>query len=361
MSYYSVTDETALVELLRRLGRRIVCNGALIPTGDREVLFLSRNRNELENYFYFVLPRADVLERLANKKTQYQYATNIGIPMPQTHYPKSQDDLLRIAANIQFPCVIKPAYSHIWRDERRGVGGWRWLKAVQVDTPEQLRTAYEQMNGSGVELVVQERIEGADSRLYSFYVYLDRNSDPLALCVIQKLRQWPPEYGSGSYSVTCRRDEIVEIGLKLLRALGYVGIANLEFKHDANDGAFKLIEVNARAGERIALASAAGVDIPYIAYRDIMGEPTAAFRSYEIGVKWVNFVNDSLGFFLYYRKTDRLSMWRWMWSVLEVRSHAYFAWDDPLPFLGHLFKATKQIALLSCRYLKTCVNRAPAC
>ncbi|MEX0803720.1 MAG: ATP-grasp domain-containing protein [Candidatus Binatia bacterium] len=314
------------------------------------MLFLSRNRRELEKHFLFVLPSAKILERLANKRSQYQYAESIGIPVPQSYYPRTQADLEQIAATIRFPCVMKPAYSHIWRDRRESAGHWRWLKAAEIGTPEELHSAYKQMNESDVELIVQERIEGADSRLYSLYVYLNRNSEPLALCVIQKIRQWPVSYGTGSYSVTCRQDRVVALGLHLLKEIGYSGMANLEFKHDLNDGTFKLIEVNVRSGERIALAIASGVDIPHIAYRDIIGEPTAPELAHETGVKWVNVINDSTAFLWHYRR--QISWWCWGRSLLEAKSHAYFRWDDPLPFVVHLLMTVKQAVLLLFRQLK---------
>ena len=230
--YYGLESETALVEFLSTVGGRLLRAGAVIPTGDREVLFLSRHRRELQRHFLFVLPGEAILERLANKSSQYQHAESIGIPIPNSHYPQTREDLVHIAATVRFPCVLKPASSHIWRDRRDSVGHWRWLKAAEIGTPEDLLAAYEQMNKNNVELIVQERIEGADSQLYSFYAYLDRNSEPLALCVIQKIRQWPAGYGSGSYSVTCRQDDVVALGVRLLREAGYVGMANVEFKRD---------------------------------------------------------------------------------------------------------------------------------
>jgi predicted ATP-grasp superfamily ATP-dependent carboligase len=193
--------------------------------------------------------------------------------------------------------------------------------------------------------LVQERIEGDESRLYSVYVYLDRRSEPRATCVVRKVRQWPPLYGSGSYSVSCREDRAVALALTLLQGWGYQGVANVEFKQDPRDGAFKLIEVNARGGERIALALAAGVDLPYVAYRDILGEPAPAARTYEPGVSWISALNDCAAVLSHYRQAERLSWWRWGWSALTARSHAYFAWDDPLPFLGHLVKAARRHAV----------------
>jgi D-aspartate ligase len=216
----------------------------------------------------------------------------------------------------------------------------KWLKAAHVDTPDQLLACYGQMREAGVELLVQERIEGAESRLYAVYLYLDRASDPIASFVMQKQRQWPPGYGNGSYSIGCRRDDVVDLSVKLLKALGYRGIANVEFKQDPKDGQLKLIEVNVRAGNRIALAIDSGVDLPYIAYRDALGEPVAPVDTYEVGVAWIDLLRDAAGI-SYYRKTEGLSVRKWTSSAWRARSHPYFAADDPFPFVAHTYRIAR--------------------
>lgn len=336
-------SEATLLGFLERVGSRIPCKGVLIPTGDAEVLFLLKNRFRLSLYFQFVLPDAEVVERLANKRFQYEYAASIGVPIPQTYCPDRKEEIRRVAVSVPYPCVIKPAYSHLWRNYRRQVSMHKWEKAAHADTPEQLYAYYDQMSEGGVELLVQERIDGAECRLYSVYLYLGRDSEPLASFVMQKWRQWPPMYGNGSYSVSCRQDDVLALSLKLLKRLGYRGIVNVEFKQDPKDGKFKLIEVNIRSGLRIALAVDSGVDIPYIAYRDILGEPTVAVDSYEVGVAWIDLLCDLAGF-SHYHKTERLTLWEWACSAWEAKSHAYFAADDPLPFFAHLCRTAKGAA-----------------
>lgn len=343
--FLRVDNEPGLLSLLGEIAECVSRKGALIATGDREVLFLSRNREELAGRYRFALPSADVLERLANKRSQYQFAETLGIQIPFTYYPTTQMDVERIAGVIRFPCVIKPAYSHLWRERREEDNRhWEALKATEVATPDQLRSAYSRMGESGVDLLVQERIAGSESRLYSLYVYMNRDSEPLASCVIQKLRQWPPEYGSGSHSVTCREDRIAALGLRLLKESRYVGLSNIEFKLDPETESFKLIEVNVRSGERIALTVAAGLDLPYIAYRDVIGEPLDAVGVYKTGISWVNFINDTAAFFSHYRK--QMSWLRWLSSIAKVSSHAYFSWKDPLPLLEHVWQTSRKIAVV---------------
>ena len=150
---------------------------------------------------------------------------------------------------------------------------------------------------------------------------------------------------------------MVELGLTLLRRMGYQGIVNLEFKLDPVDGELKLIEVNCRSGERIDLALAAGVDIPYIAYRDIQGEPTIPARTHALGVSWINSLNDCAALLSFYRRAQRLGWWGWARTVLTAQSHAYFAWDDPMPFLGNLAGTARREIVPFCRSIR---RRLPA-
>lgn len=100
------------------------------------------------------------------------------------------------------------------------------------------------------------------------------------------------------------------------------------------------------------VALAVGVDIPYIAYRDILGEPAVPARTYEPGVSWINSLNDCAAILSHYRRVERLGWWRWARAVLTAESHAYFAWDDPMPFLGNLVQTARREAVPFCRMLR---------
>jgi predicted ATP-grasp superfamily ATP-dependent carboligase len=345
-------SEPALLARLIGIGRRLLRRGVLFATGDAEVLFLSRHRDELGRHYDFVLPPAAVVESLADKAFQYQFAAGSGIGVPPTYVPESSEDVEKIVDVARFPCVVKPARAAAWRARKPLDGEWRWAKVVETRTPEELRAICAWMRAHDFEPLIQERIEGDEARLYSVYAYLDRDSRPLATCVIQKRRQWPPLYGSGSYSVTCRQDRAVELALTLLGRIGYQGPANVEFKLDPDDGELKLMEVNCRFGERIGLAMAAGVDVPYVAYRDSLGEPIVPAGVFEPGVTWINSLNDGAAFVSHYRPVERLTFPQWLRDVLTARSHAYFAWDDPMPAVENLVRTARRHAVPFWRMLR---------
>ena len=82
----------------------------------------------------------------------------------------------------------------------------------------------------------------------------------------------PPLIGTCRVGEAVWVQDVVDAGLRLLRALGFHGISQVEFKRDPRDGRYKLMEVNPRLWQWHGLAAACGVDLPLIAYRDLTGE-----------------------------------------------------------------------------------------
>ena len=64
------------------------------------------------------------------------------------------------------------------------------------------------------------------------------------------------------------------------------GLSQVEFKRDPRDGSFRLMEVNPRLWQWHGLASACGVDLPVIAYRDLTGEKVEPVSVHESGRIW---------------------------------------------------------------------------
>jgi predicted ATP-grasp superfamily ATP-dependent carboligase len=120
--------------------------------------------------------------------------------------------------------------------------------------------------------MVQEVIPGGDDELYTLGSYVRADGKPLGLFSGRKLRQTPPGVGTCRVGEAVWVEDVVESGLKLLHALGFYGLSQVEFKRDPRDGAYKLMEVNPRLFQWHGLAAACGVDLPLIAYRDLTGE-----------------------------------------------------------------------------------------
>ncbi len=334
-------SELHLVEHLERLSTRYPPPRILLPVTDDCALFVSRHGERLSRCFSLPTPPWSVMEGIVDKRRQYEAAQRIGVPIPETHYPADRAEVRALAPELRnFPYVIKPLVAHHWRlASMRSISGGR--KAIRVGTGAELVEAYDALGREAGGVMLQEVIGGGDERLFTFLAYLDRASQPLGYCVRSKFRQWPVDFGYCTLTVSCDQPTVLEQSLRLLQGLHYHGIVGVEWKHDPRTGLFKLIEINARPVNTIGLSIAAGVDLPYLAYRDAIGDPPAAVRTWTRGVKWIRLTQDVSAAWTLHR-LGRLTWAEWRESWRGKLVDAVFAWDDPLPFLSDCAASLKR-------------------
>lgn len=331
--------EDAWLDALLNEGKRLGSTTAVIfPTGDEAWLFLARHREALGRCFRFALPDADNLEEWPGKPWQYRVAVQAGVPTPRTLLPKTEAEALEAAASVGLPCVLKPAYSHRWQ------AAYGWEKLVCPSTVDEFRNRWRDAARRGLEVFVQELVPGGDDQMYSTYFYVDQRSQPLASGVVRKIRQYPPHFGASSISISITDPTItrplIEMGLRMLQAMRFHGIGGVEFKRDARTGEFKMIEVNVRPATMAAVMIDAGLNLPYIAYRHLLGLPALPLRPLRGGRKVVLLSRDVKSF-LYYRARGELTSWQWVRSLLGRTREYYFGWDDPAPFIGQLWRLVR--------------------
>ena len=117
-------------------------------------------------------------------------------------------------------------------------------------------------------MIVQELIPGDGESQFAYCAFF-RDGEPVASMVAQRRRQHPPEFGRAStYVRTIELGVLEELSCRFLRAIDYYGLVEVEFKLDQRDGLAKLLDVNARTWGYHTLGSCAGVDFPYLLYRD---------------------------------------------------------------------------------------------
>lgn len=325
-----------LVARLLQLGEMLPTRGVLLPTRDAHVLLLSRHAEALARCFRFTPVRADILEALADKRLQYGLAARHGIPTPRTLSLERAGDLDRVPGEIGFPCVLKPAYSDEWSRYRSDQPhGSQPGKVLVAHDREQLARAYARLTAVCQGVCAQELIAGGADQLYAVYAHCEPAGTPSALFVRRKWRDWPVDFGSGTYSESVVDPQAEALARRLLGRIGYRGLANIEFKRDPRDGALKMIEFNVRGASQLALAVDSGVDLPFAAYSALAGNVGDATRPMpqRAGVRWIDFGTDALSARAQ-RRRGGPGFLSWVGDVLRARSFAYFAADDLRPALA---------------------------
>jgi predicted ATP-grasp superfamily ATP-dependent carboligase len=98
--------------------------------------------------------------------------------------------------------------------------------------------------------------------------------------VLRKIRESPITGGTATFAETANFPELIFSSKKLLRNIGWIGIATPEFKIDPRDNVPKLMEINPRFFGYTNLAISAGLDLPYILYNSFKGNSLMKYHIY---------------------------------------------------------------------------------
>ena len=256
-------DEQRFVEELLELGDALPQPAPVFPTHDEGLNAIARHREALGERFRYPFPHWETLAVIQSKRGQLERAEQVGVDIPRTASPVSAAEARAAASGLGYPVLVKPSDATGFKRRFRRQG-------FRCETAAELDRAYEQAEPFAP--MVQELIPGGDDALWTLGSYLAGDGEPLGLFCGRKLRQTPPGIGTCRVGEAVWAKDVVDSGLRLLRALRFYGISQVEFKRDPRDGRLKLMEVNARLWQWHGLAAACGVDVPRIAYCDLVGE-----------------------------------------------------------------------------------------
>jgi predicted ATP-grasp superfamily ATP-dependent carboligase len=304
-------DEAGFIEALRAIAEETDGVLPIFPTHDEHLNAIARHADVLGESYRFPFPSWNVLEKIQSKRHQLETAEAVGVPIPRTLYPGSAEEARAAGEDVGFPLVVKPSANVGFRRSHK-------RQLFRCEAPAELERAYEL--AAPHEPMVQELIPSGPEEMYTLGSYLDREGEALGLFSGHKLSQTRGYMGSARAGEALWVEEVVEQGLALLRALGFYGISQVEVMRDPRDGRYKLLEVNPRLWQWHSLAAACGVDLPWIAYRDLTGDPLPPARMHGDGKRWAITLMAGSG-----RALER-----------PPYVDAVFARDDPKPALVQL-------------------------
>jgi D-aspartate ligase len=342
-------DESKTVESVLEIGQRYGLKGwVLFPTRDETVAAFSHHRDQLAQFFRVTTAGWDTVRWTWDKKNTYDRAAELGIPVPHTYNPRTEQDLEALYSRL--PLALKPAVKENFF-YATGAKAWR------AETPDQLidlfRKATQQIRPE--EILIQEIIPGDGQRQYSYCAFF-RDGEAHSTLVARRMRQHPREFGrAATYVETIECPEIEKLSERFLRAIDFYGLVEVEFKQDSRDGQFKLLDVNARTWGFHSIGTPAGVDFPYLLYADQVGQPVERRRA-KAGVGWLRAVTDF--------PTAASDLWagelslRSYWSSLRnTRAESIFSPQDPLPSAAEVlmlpYLVTKKYFVKSAGKLET--------
>jgi len=347
-------DESQVEYLLDVAARNNLEQWVLFPTSDESAALLSRFHSKLSRRFRVSAPTWNVLRWAYDKRLTYRLAVDQHVDYPTTFYPLTDADLGGV--NCEFPAILKPAtHSSINRLTQD--------KAWRVENHEELLAKYREARALMPPdlILVQEMVPGSGGSQFSFAA-LCSDGKTIAYLTARRTRQYPIDFGySSSFVETMDVPDIVAPSQRLLAAIGYTGIVEVEYKFDLRDGRFKLLDINPRLWTWSPLGGRAGMDFPYLLWKMLQGEPVPE-RTAPAGVRWVRMSTDVPAAFQEMLR-GRLNLREYLRSLRGPLQFALVTADDPLPGLMDLpLFAFKHIynAYASLRKNDSAAGRCPA-
>jgi len=321
-------DEKGLVDFLVEFGRGFKVKPVLMATSDSYALMVSRNASLLAGYYLFPALPEGLLEQIIDKKGLHELAEKHQLLAPKTYLVGPRTDPEEVAANMPYPCIIKPALSHMFVKVFR-------KKCLYANNREELLSALSTALESKLEVMVQEVIPGFDDQMYVYDLYVNREGRATHSLTAQKLRQFPINFGSSTLTHHLYDDRLAAIGLDYFKRLNYRGYGEIEFKKHPKTGEFYLIEINARLSTLNILFDKCGVEFTYAMYCDLIGEPIPDYHLTE-DQPWAfwHFYEDLISVSAYLR-TKQLTLSQVIKPWLSHRkAHAILAADDLMPLFA---------------------------
>jgi len=254
--YPSPEDEDAFVSSIIKSAETLGID-VVLPIGDATTRAASKHKAVIAQHA--AVPVADwtAMQIASSKEETVAFAMRQGVQVPRTY-----DDKVAVK---QFPVVVKRSL---------GAGGVRYVN----DAAE-----LERVDSNGA--VIQDFIPGEG---YGFFALFDRGRER-AIFMHRRIREYPVTGGASTAAESLYDETLRDLGLRLLRALDWHGVAMVEFKKDSRDSQYKLMEINPKFWGSLDLAIVSGVDFPWLTVKMALGELDEDVTDYRVGVRfrWV--------------------------------------------------------------------------
>jgi predicted ATP-grasp superfamily ATP-dependent carboligase len=290
----------------------------VLPGTDVSLLAVSGQRERFEHATLLGLPPHATVERSVDKVALLEASTEVGLAPPPSVVCASAADAAAAAEELGYPLALKPARSFV--PSRDGL-----VQRTTAIVPD--RRTLEQVASELEAPFIAQRLE-REPAIVSFSG-VAAGGRLAAVAVARYRRTWPASAGSAAFAETVAPPAgLTERVEELLARLGWQGIFELEL-FDQGEGRLAAVDFNPRVFGWMALAVAAGANLPAVWCDRLLGRdgPPAIARP-GVAYRWEE---GDLRHLVRRLGEGRLGAAA---AVLRPRRHvvhAHFRLDDPAP------------------------------
>ncbi|MDK9708672.1 MAG: ATP-grasp domain-containing protein [Desulforhopalus sp.] len=305
-----------LGEAIKRTGAKV-----LMPCFE-DVELVINHRDRLPADVLVAVPKHEDWSMAEDKLDYLGRVAAAGCPVPRTYRIESKEALSELAAQINFPAVVKV---------RMGNGA-RGVEIVECagDLHDRFFALVEEFELPTHRWpVVQEQLRGRKFKLDGVFCH----GECVATSVFEILRcKGANKFGTSTFRVTVDEPELTRHAIQALKALHWHGMFNTDWICDDKGTAY-LIDINGRLSGAVAVPYEAGMDLPWIWYQVSAGIKEIETQNPRPGVRVRWILGDGIGLVEHLLAGEVRAGLPILIPIPGCR-HDDFVWHDPLPFLG---------------------------
>lgn len=354
-------DRHGFIDSLVNLGERFQNKPIIFPTNDQWAEALAWGASQLSDYYCLCVADLSTVELLLDKERFGRWAMANNIQVPQLW---SSSEAAADPADLVYPVAVKA-------NSRRRAGQDRGLtirtrdadrlRFVPCSSAGELADALALAEATNIDVFCQEVVRGRSDAMRTIGVYANRGH-VLGLLYGRKIRGFPAQHGDCIVGQAEPTPEWARsLAVRCCGLLEYTGIAELEVMIDSRSGKHQLIEINPRSWSWVGVGPAAGVDLGWIAYQDMVQgiRPKHTVVGCPDGqpVYYAKVLEDFQNSLIWYRFDDApdwvqgpIAWWRYYAGGKGV--FAEFAWDDPRVAWYSLVRFMRQFVEKSVAYIR---------
>ena len=193
----------------------------------------------------------DAIERGEDRIAFKETMKGLGIEVPKSTAVYSVDDAVKVAAELGYPVVVRPAYT------MGGTGGGLVYNVEELSTVASRGIAASLIG----QILIEESVLGWEE--LELEVVRDAKNQMITVCFIENVDAMGVHTGDSYCTAPMLtispglQKRLQDYSYKIVEAIRVIGGTNIQFAHDPKTGRVVVIEINPRTSRSSALASKA--------------------------------------------------------------------------------------------------------
>jgi predicted ATP-grasp superfamily ATP-dependent carboligase len=290
---------------------------AVLPGAEPYLLTLAGHETDFPGIALGVPPRK-IVERATDKESLTKVAAAVGLQTPPTEKVVRGNN--ELVGTFGFPAIVKPR--HTWIQNMDGTVSTYSARYISADQVEQA-TEHLPDGGGLVQPYIPGQLIGVAGVSW----------EGRMICALHQasIRIWPARSGGSSYAETIPPNLELERGVsRLVQTIGWSGLFQAQFIRSSR-GEHYLIDFNPRVYGSLALAVAAGLNLPGI-WADLLLGRRPEVGGYRVGTRYRHEEFDARSLAWMLLRGEGLGALRGFMPRRNT-THAIFSLRDPMPLL----------------------------